>query len=393
MSTAALSQSSAPSPGKSSAAAQASSYLAGLLLAAAGAAIGWAPALSWLGRQRWLPWLVGVAVLMFFVTTRNDRRLRDVFELPALLLGVGVGAYGSAIAGGFALTFYLFGWLAGAVVAWVWSLFASAPGWTHHLGSWSAVVGVFLGLPLMTVTVPALVEWLKRGTAERAAALAKELRNRTQTLAGMGIGLVLLAVAGFFYYRGVGERHWIFLQVALLFVFTPAWTVAQGAATSRRSASVVEGVQSLLEAAGFQIEVLELGPLDDAAPLLRKIDLVARRASCYVVVEVKVGDGSRSIDAAAASALCIAASALAVQRHLDFAAVRPLLVLVGAEPEPGLERVAREEHVGLLKLSFEEVSRSVRVGGPGAVARLEEALSAANAAPATAAATFGGATP
>jgi hypothetical protein len=392
MSTAALNPAAA-SPGTSGAAGGVSSYLAGLLLATAAATIGWAPALVWLGRQRWLPWLAGLAVVMFLVKTRSNRRLRDVFEPRALLLGIGVGAYGSAIAGIIALTFHLLGWLAGGVVAWLWGLFASAPAWTHRLGSWSSVIGVVLGLPLMAVTVAALVEWLRRATAERTAAMAKERRNRTQTLTGLGIGAVLLAVAGFLYLRGSGERHWVFLQVALLFVCTPPWTVVQGAAASSRGTSILHGVRSLLEAAGFQTEVLQLGPHADAAPLLRKIDLVARRGSCYVVVEVKVGDGGPSIDATAASALCIAASALAVERHLDFAAVRPLLVLVGAAGGPELERVAREEHVALLQLSSEEASQVVHVSGSAALARLEEALGAANSLPATAAATVEGAAP
>jgi len=381
MSTAALNHAaSAPSPGKSGSAREVSSYLAGLLLAVVGGALGLAPALFWLGRRSWLPLVaVGVAGLYLFVT-RSDRRLRDVFEPPALLFGLGMSAYGSAIAGVLALLLYLAGWLLGAAMTWVWSLFAAAPDWLHRIASVSSVVGLVIGLPLIAVSTPELARWLRRSSAERAQAVGTAQGGRTQKMASLWVAAALMAAAGFAYARGMGGKHWILLQVALLFASTEAWTIVLAAAASGRGKSAVDRVQSLLEDAGFEVERSVAGASPDAAPLLRKIDLVAQRGGGYVAVAVNAGDGSRPIEPSAASALSIAASALAVEKDLDLAAVRPLLVLAGADAEPGLEHVARRERVGLLTLSSADLQEIERGAGSATGVRLEQALASSGAA-------------
>lgn len=331
--------------------------LGGLVFMLVGTAVAVTPAASALGRPTWLAGAVLAAALFYGVAAAAKSDLRQPLEIRGSIVALGVCAFGPSIAGIFVLLANLVGWAVGNLTEWVWAWFRQPPDVSTGLALGLSAAALFLiGLPMLAASTGTLLNWLARPPTERSGAATRLWRERHRTLASLVVGGILGLVSGATWASGVNPKVYLVLaQLALVFLCTPAWQVVEIARQRARSESKADSVQTLLEAAGFEIERLAPKTVE-AAPLVRRIDLVARRGSEVVAVEVKSAtDGRREIDWRAAPSLSLAASALAVDRELPHEAVRALLVLVGATPAPGLELSARDEHVGLLTLTPEEL--------------------------------------
>jgi hypothetical protein len=332
-----------------------------------------APSLA-LGRP-WLLWFVaGGAALAATLYLFADRKLRSAVGLRYylgkgrevevsgsrprardLLWGTWAAIFPMSTAGMAVFALYGFGfgvaWLINLSIGWFGGA-ARLP--MEAVGFYFSVFAlVVYGLGFIVVGARALAEWVyvselrQRDTAFTAR--GELLPQFARSLMGAA---VFVALAGYLFFETDWGRLWPLLavQIGLVAAANPAWELVQVSQKRSATRSASEVVGRLLAKAGFEIEHPALTSDSDAAPLLRKLDFVARRGTRSLAVQVKTAaDSSKPVNWTAASSLNMAAWALGSEQDGLPAKAEPLLVLVDVAADESLYPAGEKEGVRIVR--------------------------------------------
>lgn len=348
--------------------------LALLLLTWLGVIVGLAPVALFLGRPRLLLYIAGASALsaVFYGLLLQESAETSATSSPSaveFLLGGLSAVYLPAAGGIVSLVVYwvVYGaaWLVGVLIGWFRLEAQVVPQSIAYYPT--VVLAVLFGVG-SGVGVGQLRRQLYPDIAGVKSAfydLISRGRRRLWTTAAAlvsGVALALLLVR-----ETTGTWPYILLQVHLCILSLPL-SIAGGVPS--RTTSAIRAIEKLLTAAGYHTV---LAPrTGDAAidPLLANVDLIAHDDERAFVVQVKTRELSPSrVDWTAASSLQTAAWTLGgVSQKLDLTSkkVEPLMVLVGVKPDESqsLRAFSKEESVGVVDISSEDLAQILRADDP-----------------------------
>jgi hypothetical protein len=228
------------------------------------------------------------------------------------------------------------------------------------------LVGLWVSLPIIILFVVAngvnLADTLRRGLYPDTAGMRSPFYSlarfdRTRALAYLlGLLIVLGVTATAFAIAPAMTARWWFtalLAYALVLVGVPLQSLAEPSKKKPAGWDVVDAVKQLFEAGGYSVVQSPRTGREDIDPLLTNApDLFAEAPGRRFAIAVKWRSRSGPADAAGVDELLSAA--WAINKHLhevsstDAPEVRPLLVVVGADPSPVIRIYELNDQVRLL---------------------------------------------